>query len=440
MLNPHHILGVSSNAGPKEIRQAYCRLLKRLHPDVSAQDPGKRELLHQVISAYRQLKRIQANAHPAARSAPRLFGWTGIAFAASLVCALLAVLEFYVRVVPSVSPQLSVGEPGIKQANATDPDAAATTPQRWTSNNIVALEKNATGRVGQSLQPHGYVAGAGALTHSGVMASEVNAAPLDDDFALVQPNTGPVLQEPNSVFQIAPTPAIPRAPAIAPISVVASIIDNPEPEAVLAPLSQHPPNMPQRTTDITSIDVGTGELIGKSILPFETVARTIPFPTRNGGMVPSQLWRVYRDRRFDISISYPQKLLPDRKWSKDSKDRLFSARDGKALLRVITESAPEDGQLAQDMSKRIAKRYGGIPIETELFDNGYLLRGSYGGEIFLERFDRSCSARFSHRTLLVYPAGMKQEFEVLAEKLISNTIVRQNSKRSCAATASHSSR
>jgi curved DNA-binding protein CbpA len=60
VVNPYEVLGVAPDATPEQIRAAYKKLVKELHPDKRAEDPyraQKEERLKKVNVAYDQLKK-----------------------------------------------------------------------------------------------------------------------------------------------------------------------------------------------------------------------------------------------------------------------------------------------------------------------------------------------------------------------------------------------
>lgn len=57
MRNPYHVLGISPQAGPDEIKSAYRRLAKTYHPDSGSRDPKQKERFHEVTAAYDLLSR-----------------------------------------------------------------------------------------------------------------------------------------------------------------------------------------------------------------------------------------------------------------------------------------------------------------------------------------------------------------------------------------------
>tara|TARA_R110002095_G_scaffold116597_4_gene101698 strand:- start:3155 stop:4129 length:975 start_codon:yes stop_codon:yes gene_type:complete len=67
MRNPYHVLGISPQAGPDEIKSAYRRLAKTYHPDSGSGDPRQKERFHEVTAAYDLLSR---KAKASARNGP----------------------------------------------------------------------------------------------------------------------------------------------------------------------------------------------------------------------------------------------------------------------------------------------------------------------------------------------------------------------------------
>jgi len=67
MRNPYHVLGISPQAGPDEIKSAYRRLAKTYHPDSGSTDPRQKERFHEVTAAYDLLSR---KAKASARNGP----------------------------------------------------------------------------------------------------------------------------------------------------------------------------------------------------------------------------------------------------------------------------------------------------------------------------------------------------------------------------------
>ena len=54
--NYYNILGISKNASDKDIKAAYRKLARKLHPDVNPEDSRAQEQFKKVNEAYQQVK------------------------------------------------------------------------------------------------------------------------------------------------------------------------------------------------------------------------------------------------------------------------------------------------------------------------------------------------------------------------------------------------
>ena len=50
--DPYAVLGVAKSASQAEIKKAYRKLAKALHPDLNPDDPGKQAEFQEVAAAY----------------------------------------------------------------------------------------------------------------------------------------------------------------------------------------------------------------------------------------------------------------------------------------------------------------------------------------------------------------------------------------------------
>ena len=62
MHDPHQVLGVRSGAADEEIKAAFRRLAKQLHPDLHPPDPGADQRFQEIVGAYETLSGLKSRA------------------------------------------------------------------------------------------------------------------------------------------------------------------------------------------------------------------------------------------------------------------------------------------------------------------------------------------------------------------------------------------
>ena len=88
MDDPYKTLGVSKTASAEEIRKAYRKLAKELHPDAKPGNAAAEERFKRVSQAFKLLsdpeKRAEYDAAERAGIAPHLDGRSGVTFGVQL--------------------------------------------------------------------------------------------------------------------------------------------------------------------------------------------------------------------------------------------------------------------------------------------------------------------------------------------------------------------
>ncbi len=93
--DPFAVLGISAHASPEEATAAYRNLAKRLHPDVTGQDPTAAQRMAQVNAAYDVVRdgALRAPVPADRRAPPRPGAWLAESVRSALGGELLLALE-----------------------------------------------------------------------------------------------------------------------------------------------------------------------------------------------------------------------------------------------------------------------------------------------------------------------------------------------------------
>lgn len=403
MLDPYQILGVSPLASSGEIRAAYCRLVKQLHPDLGPQDAETRDLLYRVNAAYSQLR---GELDEASFQKEQEF-YRGIAQRRRTrrrSVALACVLAPLVLVLPIENIQFSDAEPPKKFNELRDFKVATIAHKQWV--NATASGYRLLKSVDQTQRPVSATAGSSVLPQSRGVPAVKSPSPNFYVLAAVTPDSRPA---------VSVAPAVEHLSSVPPTSVVLA-----EPHALIK----------SRHSSAAEVDQG----VTPPNAPIGEVAAiaTVPFPGKkilSEAASDRHRWHQYRDGRFGISLRYPRDLLANTQLSQNATDRLFLSRDGHTLLRITTEVRTKSTGVETELRKRIGSRYRGIPVEIEIHDNWFVVHGTMSGERFVERLDISCGGRLAHRTLLIYPDRHEDALSRMARELETSSIVKDRQRR-----------
>lgn len=400
MLDPYRTLGVAPFASRREIREAYCRLVKWLHPDIGPQNATNKELLYQVNAAYSYLRRVRAlDANDSKKQVQRGEMFASTARKASIVFA--CVLAPAMILIPTGKIHLDAvnSYQNLDEAFSADAgEASESAHRRW------ILSAAATYmRPGNSNETRN------SMTPS---AKQVDA---EVSTSVVTARTTPTTRK--TLIALALQDAIP-------VSL--------QPEQTATTLA---PREMIQTEKLSGADILPPAL--RSVEPADAinaVAAVVTYEAdaslQNKGERKRR--RLFRDARYGLAVPYSKDLLPNQQFSRDALDRLFRSRDGQALLRIQTIVVDGSPTAAAKLSSRLDSRVSGIPAKSDLRDKGgFVLRGTYGNEAYVERLDLSCSGRLAHRTLLIYPESAREEFASIAEDLATRVIVTNPLGRSC---------
>jgi hypothetical protein len=134
LVNPYTVLGVKPGASMREVRLAWRRLVKQLHPDTGLDDPSAGERLKAINRAYQRLKRLEQR-EMASRAQRTGSGGVRATFAFFLVLPIAATLAvgIWARGYPRVDTHEAAVEkqragpedPAVADADETRPTLAA---------------------------------------------------------------------------------------------------------------------------------------------------------------------------------------------------------------------------------------------------------------------------------------------------------------------------
>ena len=131
------------------------------------------------------------------------------------------------------------------------------------------------------------------------------------------------------------------------------------------------------------------------------------------------LWRLYLNVRSGFALKYPADVFPLATTNK-KKDRLLTAKDGRAVLHIfsMTNGATTLPAYRQSL---MAQRYAGASFDyTPQRGNWFVLSGAIGEEIFYERVSLSCDRRSIHGWVLAYSRGERAFYDTILAEIRSS--------------------
>lgn len=416
MRDPYQTLGVTTSASSREIRAAYCRLVKRLHPDVGASTHAEREQLYAINAAYACLRNA-ATDEPERLEHLLSRAYTHRRASVTVACVLAPLFAFLTSSGP-LTDHLSgtAAISGVEGGAAVDEVRS-----RW-------LQVASLGHLREGLGRRSEEA-ARAMFESG----ERGRLPAAQPFRPVLPMRESLsLREPqrDDARSVPPRLDVARAVVTASVSTVG------QDDVTMLSVTSYdhalphppPPSRPARSHEAAAQDNAAGH----------TPAGRDGASVRNGG--ERRQWLEFRDDRYAMAFRYPEDLLPVRRLSRDARDRLFMSANGEALLRVRTLTGGEEIAAAEGAPSRYATAAATTAATKTLPNGGVLVRGSYGMEAFVERLEVSCTHRLAHAVLLVYPKRLDDQFSSLADALASLSLMNGAANTSCVATAARGDR
>jgi DnaJ domain len=373
MRDPYQVLGVLPGAPDEDVKRAFRRLAKQLHPDLHPNNANADRAFRDITRAYQTLSDPRSRvAYEAAFTshhrtlrplAFRARAATTAATFAVTVCAVSAAV-LWQDLVDALLPARSAPYNGARALTA-DMDAAVTSASQEGSAQT-------------------------APKNGGMLASEnanLQAEPLRSVAAALDRSSGGAfatwpLPHPRSADPAPPTdPAGTGLPLEPP--------DDADKEAVAAP-TQRPGTAPTR-------DDG-----GQQQRPAHSAARS---------------WVSYRNAAFGFALQYPGAVFVPEPSQSDG-GRSFLSRDGRARL-VISAAVNASGiTVAKHRRSLVEDHYKGATFDyAPQRSTWFVLSGTVGDEIFYQRVTFSCDRRAFHGWKLVYPVAERTFYDGIVEAI-----------------------
>ena len=395
----YRILGLHRRASNRKIKATYRKLAKRLHPDVNASVTATGRQI-EINRAYEILGDPDAReAYDAElsfeRSEARGRFWRGVAAGVgTFILTVSSVFLAALLILPSPAPRQGGEEavPAVNQSvaskfaerggadsggwakpdlsNSDVPDKPAPTP---------SSAPEATPQ-----QPRHEVASAGEVGRVGSPDEKARTSnkPAEQPGPLLVPTPRKVVgNAPSDVQPAAETPL-----------VVAPAEDKP-------PRSQVEILVPPRIDDYQQPSLTT------------STSQTVP----SGRPL---IWRLYLNARSGLALRYPADVFPLARTGVETKDRLVTSKDGRAVLHIFSIPAATLQEYRQSL---ISGRYADATFDyAPQRSHWFGLSGTVGEEMFYERVTLSCDRASIHGWVLVYPRAERAFYDAIGAEIRSS--------------------
>src|SRR5262245_2830956 len=371
MRDPYQVLGVLPGAPDEEVKRAFRRLAKELHPDLHPNDANADRAFRDITRAYQTL------------SDPR----SRVAFEAAFT-----------------SHHRSLRRLGLQARAAT---TIATFALTVCSVSAAVLWQDLV----EALLP------ARSAPHNGARAvtSEAVTSVSQDSSSRAAPENGGTLASENANVLAEPSR-----------SVAAALDRSSGGEFASWPLSQTRPAdpAPRTSTDAAST--------GLPLRPPDEDKGAVAAPTQRPGTAPSRddgsqqlrpppsaarSWVSYRNAAFGFALQYPGDVFVSEPAQSDG-GRRFLSHDGRARL-VISAAVNTSGiTVSRHRRSLVEGHYKGATFDyAPQRSTWFVLSGTVGDDIFYQRVTFSCDRRAFHAWKLVYPVADRAFYDGIVEAI-----------------------
>jgi curved DNA-binding protein CbpA len=419
MRDPYEVLGLSPGVPDEEVKRAFRRLAKQLHPDLHPNDPSADLRLREVIGAYQALSGSQAQAQ---------FDEPGRAEGRRGFQAKATAIAVFLFTVGSVSVGALWQELSDRQM-----------PPREGPARPPPVEGAAPPIPGQAAQRE-------TMSTTGGRLPAEPAAPSDGSSSRDEPTQ----QGPSAARSGIEDSAKPSATAL-PETTTATRA--PLPAETAAPSDRSPSGdepvsrqSPQQMSAASVARVGVGDGDGRSSAePLSASGERSADPAVNAAAAgqaasaqarpaqppvsprvstrvsPSSVrdltWVAWRNARFGFTLAYPSDIfVADPEQATDG--AAFRSRDGRARYMVSAGMNRNGATLAAHRRSLMEGPYKSAAFDyTPRRAYWFVLSGVLGEEMFYERVTFSCDRRMVHAWKLVYPSAERALYDRIVEEV-----------------------
>ena len=471
----YRILGLHPRVSDKKIKATYRKLAKRLHPDVNASETAterQREInqayqilgdpdTREIYDAELALEHLEARGRFWRGVAAGVVTFMLTASATSLVALLfvhspLSLPERRERVLPTknesvASKSSEYNRIGAERATSdlASSDVAETPAGKRSSASEPTYQ--------QPVSPHSEV----------VLVAPQEKDRSDEPQAQPKPLVVPTPREhvgspPSAVLPAAETPPVPAEDTLTRVENLAlpRIDDNQRRSASSAPeTTSRQPLQGQASDDEARTTAEPAEQPRPLLVPTprEVVTRapsvlppaeeTLPVPAKdklahsgienlispriddNPHPTPTAstaqtvprgkpvIWKLYLNAKSGFALRYPADVFPLARTSVETKDRLLTSEDGRAVLHIF--SIPNRAATLQEYQRSLKSgRYADATFDYVLQRGHWFgLSGTVGEEVFYERVTLSCDRRSIHSWVLVYPRAERAFYDAIGAEI-----------------------
>jgi hypothetical protein len=364
----YSVLGVKPRASIQEVRAAWLRLVKELHPDAGFDHPTASEHLKAINLAYQTLKDVEQG-HAVGNAERRTFRSARATFVIFLLLPIVGgALIIGARTDWSLSSVVTNKVTATNQEQEIGSGEARDTDEK----RLIASQAHGSGK-------------AGALA----ISARDPSGQADDPTA--RPDN-----EPRSDLTTLETGAA---------------SDRPERKSSKTAALQ----------DLNAYDAQRGNTKGAFAADEGTHPKAISFNTiraMQGHEVSPKSWVVIGGPKRGFQLSYPADVFLAKGGSTADDNRLLASADGRALMRVYFVRNRTATTPSQVRTSLLATRYAGATLDyAPRREFWFVLSGTLGDETFYERVIFSCDRQSVHGWLMTYPVAERQIYDALVEQI-----------------------